>query len=145
MGSPTSIEVPEKHIVFFDGHCNLCNRSVDFIIKHDPTIHFIFESLQSDNAKILLGGNLPESVDYILVLTSDKSVLTKSKAAFFIAKNLQGWPQKLSFLSFIPTFITDFFYDIIAKYRYIIFGKQSSCRIPTEEDKLRFLEGYQNG
>ena len=144
MDTSFTVKIPNKHIVFFDGYCNLCNSSVDFIIQRDPKINFIFESLQSETAKDLLDVNLTEKVEYIIVRKSNGEILTKSKAVFFVIKYLKSPVRLLHYFNFLPSFLTDFFYKLIARNRYRLFGKKSTCRMPTAEDQLRFLEAYQN-
>lgn len=144
MGASSQIKIPNKHIIFFDGVCNLCNSSVDFIIKRDSKKEFIFESLQSNNASIILGHELTKSLQYIVVRTANNEILTKSKAVFFIASRLKGFVRTFLIFKILPDFVNDFFYQLIAKYRYGLFGKRNICRLPDPNDKLRFLEGYQN-
>lgn len=144
MDSSAEIVIPSKELVFFDGYCNLCNGAIDFIIQRDPSFKFVFESLQSDASKKILPEQFTKSLEYIVVRKSNGELLTKSKAVFFIAAKLSGVARVLSYFRFLPTFVTDFFYTLIAKNRYKLFGKREVCRMPTEDDKLRFLEGYQN-
>ena len=144
MDSSTEVIIPDKHIIFFDGVCNLCNGAIDFIMKRDNDFHFVFESLQSSRAKDILGNIHTKSLETIVVRTNIGDTLTKSKAVFFIAKKLKGPIRIISIFSVLPTFLTDFFYSVIARYRYKLFGTRSTCRLPVPDDKLRFLEGYQN-
>ncbi|MEQ8927668.1 MAG: DCC1-like thiol-disulfide oxidoreductase family protein [Fulvivirga sp.] len=144
MDTSRSVVIPDKPIIFFDGVCNLCNGAVDFILRKDKRERFVFESLQSDNAQLLLGTQHTKSLEYIVVLTTAKEVLVKSKAVFFIARQLGGWVKLISFFRVLPLIFTDFVYKIIAKHRYSLFGKRSTCRLPDPNMKLRFLEGYQN-
>lgn len=145
MGTPTEVIIPnEKHLIYFDGVCNLCNNSVDFIIQRDLKEHFIFDSLQSSYAKLLVPEYNEERFDSILLRTAQGEWLQKSDAALFIAKRLRGWPSQLFFLHVIPRQIRDFIYERIANNRYRIFGKRETCRIPTLDLKMRFLDAYQN-
>lgn len=127
-------------IVLFDGVCNLCNASVNFIIDRDAKAVFKFASLQSDFGQKILNENQLKQADFdsILLLKEDK-ILKKSDAALEIARNLEGWWKFFYVLKVIPKFIRDFGYDLIAKNRYRIFGKSETCRIPTAELKARFL------
>lgn len=145
MGSSPQINIPVgKHLLFFDGVCNLCNNSVDFIISRDPDHKFIFESLQSDNAINFIPTGLAENLNSIILRTSDGNWLYKSDAALFIASRLKGWPKYMIVFKWLPTFLRDFIYHLVAKNRYKYFGKMDSCRIPTPELRLRFLDAYQN-
>ena len=133
--------VVPNHIILFDGLCNLCNGSVQFIINRDSKKKFSFASLQSTFGKNQLNTfGLSTHQLYCIILIKDGKVLQKSNAALDIAKNLNGlWPA-LYFFKVIPHFIRDWVYDVLAKNRYAWFGKKDSCIIPTPELKSRFLD-----
>ncbi len=126
-----------KNIILFDGVCNLCNNTVNLIIRKDKRRKFYFSSLQSDigqHYQSLLG----HQVDSILYIREGQ-ILSKSNAALYIAKDL-GFPWSFLFIfKIIPTFLRNLCYDFIAKYRYKWFGKQDSCRMPTEAERKRFI------
>lgn len=129
-----------KHIVLFDGVCNLCNGAVLFIIKRDKKDRFRFAALESDLGKELLARHNidPSKIDSIVLISGD-SAFAKAGAALRIAKYLTGlWPLLYS-LIIIPKFIADAVYDFIARNRYKWFGKKESCMIPTPELKSKFL------
>ncbi|MDQ0219821.1 thiol-disulfide oxidoreductase DCC family protein [Peribacillus cavernae] len=127
-------------IVLFDGICNLCNSSVQFILKRDPVAHFKFGSLQSDlGQETIERYRLSKKLNSIVLIENDKSY-TKSTAVLRICKNLKGAWKLVSILRIIPRPIRDFFYDIIAKNRYKWFGKQDSCMLPSPEFKERFID-----
>jgi predicted DCC family thiol-disulfide oxidoreductase YuxK len=128
-------------LVLFDGVCNLCNSSIQFIIKHDRAAKFKFAPLQSPLADQHLAdlkvGNTP--ISSIIYIENDE-VYQKSTAALKIAKHLDGaWPLLYAFM-IVPKFIRDRVYDLIAKNRYKWFGKTEACWIPTPELKARFLD-----
>lgn len=130
------------YTVLFDGVCNLCNASVNFIIDRDKNSRFVFAALQSEAGRRLLEGyqvSIPtKGFDSIILIKNDK-IYKRSDAALEIAKNLSGmWPLFYIF-KIIPSPIRDIFYNLIAKNRYILFGKNESCRIPTPELKQKFL------
>jgi len=131
-----------KSIILFDGVCNLCNSSVNFIIKHDKKKKFIFTSLQSDAAKeILLQFQTKKlNMDSILLIENG-TIYKKSTAVFKILKHLNSGYKLLYFLIIVPEFIRDFLYDKIATRRYKWFGKSENCMIPKKELKSRFLKG----
>ena len=136
----TTINNQEHDILLFDGVCNLCNSSVNFIIDRDPKKHFKFAALQSDfgQSKLKELGFNQEEFDSLVLLSKGK-VYRKSSAALRIAKKLNGlWPLLYIFI-LIPPFIRHGIYDIIGKNRYKWFGKQDSCRMPTPELKQRFI------
>ena len=126
-------------IVLFDGVCNFCNDSVNFIIRHDLDYKFKFATLQSEIGQEFRGKyNIGEDVDSIVLIEDDR-VFTHSTAALRIAKRLGGiWSLGYAFIT-VPAFIRDFFYKLFAKYRYRIFGKKEVCMIPTPEVRERFL------
>lgn len=129
------------NIILFDGFCNLCNRSVRFIIKHDKQEIFTFAPLQSEVGKLLLSkysiqSNNIDSIVYI----RDNRYYVKSTAVLYILKDLRGgWKFLFGFI-IIPRFIRDLFYDLIAKTRYKLFGMRDNCMIPDEKVKRRFLD-----
>lgn len=135
------INIENKSIIFFDGVCNLCNNSVNFIIKRDKHKRFLYASLQSDAARdILLQFKIKNSDLDSIILVEHGKLYQKSTAILKIAKQLNGlWRLNYVFI-IIPKIIRDFVYDIIAKRRYKWFGKRSVCMIPTNDMKLRFLE-----
>jgi predicted DCC family thiol-disulfide oxidoreductase YuxK len=128
-----------EKIILFDGECNFCNRTVQFIIKRDPKGIFRFTSLQSVVGKELLRKyNVPEEIDS-LVLIEDEHCYFQSTGAIRIFKNLKGAWRVTKYLLIVPRPIRDIFYKIIAKYRYQLFGKKNDCMVPTPEDRKRFL------
>lgn len=126
-------------IVLFDGECNFCDASVQFIIKNDPKGNIHFASLQSDiGQRLLKAQNVPGHVDSMIVIEEDK-VYYKSAAALRIARYLNGPWKWLYPLIMIPSPIRNLFYDIVAKNRYKWFGKKESCMLPPPETRTRFL------
>ncbi|WP_110111918.1 thiol-disulfide oxidoreductase DCC family protein [Bacillus sp. CGMCC 1.16541] len=127
-------------IILFDGVCNLCEHSVQFIIKHDRHALFSFASLQSDIGEQLLEerGLSAQRIQSVVYLT-DNHVYTSSTAALKIARHLDGGWKWFYFLIIIPKPIRDFFYRFIAKNRYKWFGKKDSCMLPNPQNKKRFL------
>ena len=128
-------------IILFDGVCNLCNASVKFIIKHDPGKRFQFAAIQSEIAKEMLKGRNhsitnPES----LILIENYQMHQRSTAVLKIARNLNGLFRVFYVFIIIPRPIRDFFYDLIARNRYHIFGKKDRCMIPEQDIENRFVE-----
>ncbi|HWP48861.1 MAG TPA: thiol-disulfide oxidoreductase DCC family protein [Candidatus Limnocylindrales bacterium] len=131
----------DQAIVLFDGVCNFCNASVNFVMDRDPEKHIRFAPLQSEAGQRLLKKfNLsPTALDTLILIEGEK-FYTRSAAALRIAKRLQGlWPLLYIFIV-VPPFIRDAVYDFIARNRYSWFGKTETCRVPTPELKERFLE-----
>jgi predicted DCC family thiol-disulfide oxidoreductase YuxK len=129
-------------IVFFDGVCNFCNASVNFIIDRDPAGYFQFAPLQSDVAKTLLaerGVAVAEGDPESMVLLEGDRVYLRSTAALRIARRLRGpWPLAYGFAA-LPAFARDAVYRLVAKERYRLFGRAEACRVPTPELRARFL------
>ncbi|MFZ3274008.1 MAG: DCC1-like thiol-disulfide oxidoreductase family protein [Lutibacter sp.] len=130
-----------KSIILFDGVCNLCNASVNFVIKHDKKAQFLFASFQSDAAKeILLQFNLENLNLDSIVLIDDGKIYEKSTAILRIARHLNYGFKSLYFFIVIPKSVRDWLYSYIAKNRYKFFGKRESCMVPSLELKNRFLD-----
>lgn len=127
-------------LVYFDGVCNLCNASVDFIIQRDKQRVFRFASLQSESGQTVLKENGFNTSDYdSFILTWQGKVYIKSSAALKVAQ-LLGWPFSLSSVFWIiPRFIRDSVYSVIARNRYRWFGKKNTCRLPTPEERSLFI------
>jgi predicted DCC family thiol-disulfide oxidoreductase YuxK len=130
----------DKGIILFDGVCNFCNSSVNFIIDRDKKDYFRFASLQSvESLEILSRFGLDSSNLTTLILVVKEKYYIKSTAALKIAGRLKfPWYLFLIFL-IIPPFIRNPVYDVIARNRYNWFGKRDSCRIPTTEERNKFL------
>jgi predicted DCC family thiol-disulfide oxidoreductase YuxK len=131
----------KNNIVFFDGVCNVCDKTVDFILKYDKDKMFSFASLQSDFAQdFFLEHKMTISLDTIVVF-KDGIFLKRSKAMLFVLTNLKGHPRFLAaILNLSPYFFTDFFYALFAKNRYRFFGKKDVCKVPSKEVLSRFYE-----
>ncbi|MDQ6787474.1 MAG: thiol-disulfide oxidoreductase DCC family protein [Acidobacteriota bacterium] len=127
-------------IILFDGVCNFCNGSVNFIIDRDPEKYFKFAPLQSAVGEKLLKENGVDKIETdSVVLIENGKVYTRTTAALRIARKLSGyWSWFYGFIV-VPNFFRDIFYRLFAKYRYKMFGKQEACMLPTPEVRERFL------
>lgn len=135
--------IPEGiQIVLFDGVCNLCDHSIQFIIKRDKKRVFRFASLDSELGKQLLKEREIDrsKIDSIILIDPKTAYYIKSSAALEIAKQLKGWPQLLPFFLVFPSWLRDPIYDFIAKNRYRWFGKKESCMMPNKNLKSLFLD-----
>lgn len=130
----------EGPILLFDGYCNLCNRLVTFIIKRDPGAKIRFASLQSDIGKSLLkeNGFLGEQADSIFLILNGNYFI-RSYAVLNLLKLLGGSWKFFYIFIIIPRFILDFLYDLVARNRYRVFGKNYTCMVPSAEIAGRFL------
>ena len=127
-------------IIFFDGKCNLCNSSVNFIIKRDPKAYYKFSPLTSAFSKdFFVDKKMDVPQLNTIILYQNGAFLTKSDAILSIIKNLDAPLKYLNYLKFVPQPIRDFIYDFIANNRYTWFGKKSICMIPSAENLSRFL------
>ncbi|HLD52509.1 MAG TPA: thiol-disulfide oxidoreductase DCC family protein [Sediminibacterium sp.] len=126
-------------VILFDGVCNLCNSSVQFVIKHDPKRQFRFASIQGDyGQQVLKQFHLPPDSLNSFILLKDNQIYTHSTGALKVAKQLSGaWPLLYVFI-IIPPFIRNAVYQFIANNRYKWFGKKESCAIPSPELKSLF-------
>ena len=123
-------------VIIFDGVCGLCNKSVDILIKIDKEKIFTYTSLQGEFVKTL---DIEPNIDSILFY-QDGTVYYKSTAILKIFQALGGVWVFMTVFYLIPRSIRDFIYDIIAKYRYKIFGKRESCRMPMEDEENLFID-----
>ena len=133
-----------NQIVFYDGYCVLCSKSVDFILSRDTLAGFRFASLQSDFAQRVLPeiGYPMENIENLsnIVYLRNNDLKIKSDAVLSILWDLGGI-YKISHLGyFLPRVIRDFGYDRLAKLRYKIFGKRDTCHVPTQHEMSMFLE-----
>ena len=127
-------------IVLFDGVCNFCNNSVQFILKHDRTNSLQFASLQSATGQALLKKyNIPAEVDSVTFIENNIAY-TKSDAALRIAAYFGNFWKALTIFSILPVSFRNFFYDIIARNRYKWFGKRDTCMLPSPEIRARFID-----
>lgn len=130
---------PES-IIFFDGECNLCNGFVQFVLIHEQEPNFKFSSLQSEFAQSFFKQHHFESVSIdSVVVYHNKQFYWKSKAAFVVITGLKSPYKWLRLFKFIPAFLADFIYNIIAKHRYKIWGKTNLCWVMKPAYKGRFL------
>ena len=129
-----------KKIILFDGDCNLCDSSIQLIIKNDSKDVFRFVALQSELGKkiITYTGIDTTQIDSIILYEPGKAYYYKAEAALRIAKELRGWYLLLGYFSFLGKTL-DFIYDFIAKNRYKWYGRKELCLIPSPELKAKFL------
>ncbi|CDQ38156.1 MULTISPECIES: thiol-disulfide oxidoreductase DCC family protein [Virgibacillus] len=126
-------------IILFDGVCNFCDQSVQFILKRDKQEQFNFASIQGDAGQELLKINhVPTDINSFILIDGHHTYF-KSTAALKICKELKGaWKLLYGFI-IVPRPIRDFLYGIIANHRYKWFGHKQSCTLPSPETRKRFL------
>jgi predicted DCC family thiol-disulfide oxidoreductase YuxK len=132
--------------VLYDGVCGLCNRLLQFLLKHDRAEVFAFAALQSDAGKMMVsrsGGDPDDLTSFYVVAdfrTARARVLTRSDAAVFVASQL-GWPWRLLRMArWLPASVRNWLYDLVARNRYRIFGRYDRCLLPGPEHQCRFVE-----
>lgn len=131
-----------KKIILFDGVCNLCNRSIQFIIRRDTKDEFRFATLQGEIGKSLIKDrNIDTSqIDSIILIEPGTAYYTKSTAALSIGTSFGGMWKMLNVLSLIPSRLRNIVYDFVARNRYKWYGKKDHCMVPTPEIKAKFLD-----
>lgn len=127
-------------IIFFDGHCNLCNNFVDWLIKKDSESIFLYSSLQGKKIQeVKLPDNL-RGQDSIVYFRHGVYFI-RSQAVVNILEDLGGiYSIAAFFINLMPKRIADWGYSIVARFRYKIFGMRDTCRIPTSEERKKFLD-----
>ncbi len=127
-------------IILFDGVCNLCNTSVNFVIRKDKNDLFRFAALQSDIGKeYITKFNINSTETDSIILIDQEKAYIKSTAALYISRSLSGaYPLLFSFI-IVPKFIRNWVYDFVARNRYKWYGKREVCMIPTPELRAKFL------
>lgn len=132
-----------EKIILFDGECNFCNHIVNFVIDRDEKNRFRFAHLDSPAGQSLLRQYGREEVNNTVVLIDGHRLYLRSTAALRICKYLgSGWPLMIGF-KIVPVFLRDAVYNLISKYRHLLFKKK--CRVPDQKVLSKFLEaGLQN-
>ena len=127
----------KKDIIIYDGVCKMCNAFFRWVHKNDKNDIFMFTNFQSDYTTNKM--DILKDSDSIAVILADGSVLRKINAI----KHILNQTKKLIILNLIlkivPNFISNFFYDVIAKTRYTVFGKYNNCPILDKKYKSKFL------
>ena len=127
-------------ILLFDGHCNLCNAWVQFIVKRDSAGTIRFASLQSGAGRRLLEEHkIDENYIESLVFFEEERFSVSSTAVLRTLSFLDSWQKHLIFLIVVPRSLRDLVYRFIARNRYKWFGRREQCMIPTTELSKRFL------
>lgn len=128
----------EEKIVFYDGDCGFCNRSVQFVLENSKDKEILFAALQSSGANSFLRAMLGKSPDLSTFYYYDgKELHQKSTAAMKLAKTFRFPHSALRLLILVPRFMRDFVYDKIAAKRHRLM--KGFCVLPSEEDRRRFV------
>lgn len=127
-------------VLLFDGVCNLCNSSVQWVLLHDPKGIFRFTALQSETGQALLRkwGRPTDDFDSVVLVDGDR-LLLHSDVPLEIVRRLGGWWQILYVFKLIPRPLRDAVYHWVARNRYRWFGRKEACMLPRPEWKGRFV------
>ena len=130
-----------QKVIFFDGECGLCNRIVDWLMRTDKSEQFFFSALQSPFAKrFFKDRNLHIEVFDTIYFYHNQQLYDKGTAVKQLLLDLPGaWHYLGRLTAWVPKFIADYLYELVAANRFRLFGK-TSCRVPTPEERNRFLE-----
>ena len=135
------MQADSQKIILFDGVCNLCQASVQFVLKRDRKLVFKYASLQGKfGQEVAARYQLPEKKFDSFILLEGEKIYTRSTGALRVLRNLGGlWPVCYG-LIIIPPFIRNAVYDWISRNRYKWFGKKEECWLPRPEWKDLFLD-----
>lgn len=127
-------------ILFYDGECGFCNKSVQLVLKWSKNKSLNFATLQGETAKFYKQkfSSFPKDLKHIVYHHKNK-LYFGAKGFFEIAKDFKYPYKLLNLLGYLPNFLTDFFYSLIAQNRYKFFGKIDTCFLPDKIDRIRFL------
>ena len=135
-----------QHLLLYDGVCGLCDHLVQFVLAHDAGGAFDFAPLQSATGReaVAREGGDPDALTSFYVVrdyrTPEARSLVKGRAALFVAHAL-GWPWKVAgVLGVLPTAVLNLGYDVVARYRYRVFGRFEQCALPRPEQRKRFID-----
>lgn len=134
------IEETQAPLFLFDGVCGFCDRLVQLIIRHDPDAVFRFAPLQGETAAALRARfpEIPRDLDTAVYVEAGR-VYLRSRAIFQGARRMPMPWRALSLFSILPAWLTDVGYRFVAKIRYSLFGRHDTCKVPTPEERARFL------
>ena len=132
--------MPIQPFILFDGVCNLCDHSVQFVLKREKQPRILFAALQSNAGKELAAQfKITENDLSSFIFVENGYVFRKSTAALKVCRHLKGaWPL-CYLLMIVPRFLRDSIYDYVAKNRYKWYGKKESCLLPSPEQRHRFI------
>jgi predicted DCC family thiol-disulfide oxidoreductase YuxK len=128
----------EPTIVFFDGVCGVCNTAVDVLLRWDRDGALRFAPLQGETAPQHLSPQQIADLDSFWLLR-DGQLLHRSTAVIRVLMDLGGFGRLAALGLLIPRPLRDAAYDAFARNRYRWFGRKDACRIPSPEERARFL------
>ncbi len=128
-----------NNIVFFDGVCNFCNGTVNWLMARNKRRNLLFSSLQGSTAKRLVPQEMLVDLSSIVYYRKG-SMYTKSTAVLFICKDMAWYGGLALPFLLVPRVVRDGVYNWVARNRYKWFGKSDTCRIPSAAERTRFLD-----
>lgn len=131
-------DLSTERVVYFDGHCNVCNAFVDFLIRRDHRRRLKYAPLQGETARARLPIDLVTDLS-TMVLEEPDRISKESTAAIRTIGHLGGMYSLMFVFLIVPRFIRDYVYRWVAAHRYLWFGKRDTCRLPTAEERAQFL------
>lgn len=138
--APSVDDLAHRPILFFDGVCGLCNSTIDFLIRHDTRRVFRYAPLQGETAQQLLDADMIRQLKTFVYL-SEQGEYRRSAAIVRMLWRLGGiWKLAAAALWIIPLPLRDLGYRTISASRYRLFGKKESCRIPSPNERVLFLD-----
>lgn len=133
---PTATQQP---IVFFDGECVMCNGFVDLLLRVDPLGTILIAPLQGQTARQYLPPLPPDREAWSIYYQDERGLYNQSDAFIQVCKRLGGVWSIFAAIGLIPRPIRDRIYRLIARNRYRLFGRRSTCRMPNKSEQARFL------
>jgi predicted DCC family thiol-disulfide oxidoreductase YuxK len=137
--TPSSVAESREPIVFFDGVCGLCQRVVDVLLRADRAARLRFAPLQGDTARRMLPPRPPDAAGWSVVYLDEHGVHERTDALLEVTRRLGGAWRLVAALRVVPRPLRDALYRVIARHRYRWFGRRVACRIPSAEERQRFL------
>ena len=128
-----------RPVIFFDGVCGMCNRFVDIVLRADRRGVFAFAPLQGETARRLLPPLSGDPGEWSMLYLDERGLHDQSDASLEVYRRLGGMWRVPALARFVPRFLRTPVYQLIARNRYRIFGRRDACRVPTEEERARFL------
>ena len=129
----------EKPVIFFDGVCVACNSFIDFLMRADPQTKILFSPMQGETATKF---SLPRSEnpgEWAIAYVDERGIHEGADAVLLVLGRLGSFWRLPALLIWLPGPVKEFFYGLVSRNRYRLFGKKTACRVPTPEEKERFL------
>ena len=130
----------KMNIVLFDGLCNMCNKTVLFLIKFDQKNNLHFAAQQTNAGAKIMNQYLIKQDARSVIFIKENLVYYQSDAIIEIAKLLSGWPRIAILAIIFPKFLRNWVYDLVANNRYKFFGMQTSCSTPSKVNEHKFIK-----